>query len=101
MRIAEQPAVWGPLGTNIRAIPVKGFSHEAIQAICRQLSLPIWCPVPIGDIVLCSWIGFRDYIGYRFGCIPTAISPRKSTHRDWQDVLFLFSVLQLPITSVS
>ena len=39
--IVEHPAVWEPLGANIRAIPVKGFSHEAIQAICRYLNFPI------------------------------------------------------------
>ena len=78
MRIAEQPAVWGPLEANIRAIPVKGFSHEAVQTICRYLNLPIWCPVPNGDLVRCSWIdSFCDFTT-RFRCVPTVISPRKS-----------------------
>jgi hypothetical protein len=67
MRIAEQPAVWGPLGANIRAIPVKGFSHGAIQKIGRYLNLPIWCPVPNGDLFPCSWIDFFCDFTIRFG----------------------------------
>ena len=80
--VVEHPAVWEPLGANIRAIPVKGFSHEAIQAICRYLNFPIWsiwCPVPNGDLVLCSWMMFFfRFHGVRFGCIPTVISQRIS-----------------------
>ena len=68
----------GPLGANIRAIPVKGFSLEAVRAICRYLNLPIWCPVPNGDLVRCSWIVFFCGFATRFGCVPTVISPQKS-----------------------
>ena len=87
MRIAEQPAVWGLLGTNIRAIPVKGFSLEAVQTICRYLNLPIWCPVPNGDLVRCSWIVFFFDFATRFGCVPTVISPRKSAGWNGCDLL--------------
>ena len=95
MRIAEQPAVWGPLGANIRAIPVQGFSLEAVQTICRYLNLPIWCSVPNGDLVRCSWINFLVIL--RPG---SDVSLRSSlpgnlpggTHRRWQDVLLLFSI---------
>ena len=70
MRVAEQPAARGPLGANMRAIPVKGFSHEAVQTIFRYLNLPIWCPVPNGDLVRCSCIDFFCDFTTRFGCVP-------------------------------
>ena len=98
MRIAEQPAVWGPLGANIRAVPVKGYSHEAVQTICRYLNLPIWCPVPNGDLVRCSWIDF-----FVISRLSSGVSLRSSlpgnlpggTHRGWQDVLLYYLREQL------
>ena len=81
-------------GGHIRAIPVKGFSLAAVQTICPYLNLPIWCSVPNGDLVRCSWINFLVIL--RPG---SDVSLRSSlpgnlpggTHRGWQDVLLLFS----------
>ena len=73
MRLAEQPAVFSALTLDPQQTPAKGFSQDAIQAICRSLSLLIWFPVPKGDLVRCSWIEIAcDFIS-RFGTVPTFI----------------------------
>ena len=78
MRLAEQPAVFSALTLDPQQIQVKGFSQDAIQAICQYLSLPIWFRVPKGDLVRCSWFEIVCDFVSRFGTVPTLVSEQQS-----------------------